>query len=200
MNVTYLWDKNWVYIGYRPLQPRPDTEGEFLGPPINGCLDAPPEIPENFVAVRVEDKWVLKTNFVGKTYYTSTSDSVKVTEIGESIPDGASWDAPPSPYHTLVNGNWVLKSEDAARQKEDERIAAIPASITMSQFRQQLLKIGKLSTVKQSMDKASEEVQIKWEFDTEVQFRSSLSTYAKDICNAANLDWDNFFTNAGLIK
>lgn len=90
-----------------------------VGIPANSCIDAPGEGKTGFAICRTEDlsSWEYITDHRGETVYsTETMQQVEVTELGE-YPEGATPNAPASPYDKWDGEKWVTDS--AAKYEGD---------------------------------------------------------------------------------
>ena len=87
--------------------------------PANSCIDAPGEGKTGFAICRTEDlsSWEYITDHRGETVYsTETMQQVEVTALGE-YPEGATPNAPASPYDKWDGEKWVTDS--AAKHQGD---------------------------------------------------------------------------------
>lgn len=106
------------------------------------------------------------------------------------------------------NGAWVVKDVsgwrdliageiDLATAEYDRLIkeSAVPASITMRQARLVLNTVGLLSTVESSIASMPKEVQIEWEYASEVQRNSPTITTLQDALGLSDAEVDQMFVD-----
>ncbi|EDO3005540.1 tail fiber assembly protein [Escherichia coli] len=110
-----------------------------VGIPANSCVEAPGESKTGFAICRTADlsSWEYITDHRGQTVYsTETMQQVEVTALGD-YPEGATPNAPASPYDKWDGEKWVMDS--AAKHEGDIADA--------EQYRQALLdQVDKLTS------------------------------------------------------
>lgn len=117
MQIFHYHPETGEFLGQSAALPDPLEEGRFLVPAY--ATDAPPpESGQNKVAVFDGQSWVLKPDFRGTVYWLSHGDKHTITEIGETVPEGAFLEepAPPAPTPAQI--------ADEARAQRDALLAA----------------------------------------------------------------------------
>ena len=119
--------------------------------PANSCIDAPGEGKTGFAICRTEDlsSWEYITDHRGETVYsTETMQPVEVTALGE-YPEGATPNAPASPYDKWDGEKWVTDSAakhqgDIADAEQHRQALLVNADDLTSDWRVELM-LGDIS-------------------------------------------------------
>lgn len=119
--------------------------------PANSCIDAPGEGKTSFAICRTEDlsSWEYITDHRGETVYsTETMQQVEVTALGE-YPEGATPNAPASPYDKWDGEKWVTDSAakhqgDIADAEQHRQALLVNADDLTSDWRVELM-LGDIS-------------------------------------------------------
>ncbi|EGQ5322518.1 tail fiber assembly protein [Enterobacter asburiae] len=119
--------------------------------PANSCIDAPGEGKTGFAICRTEDlsSWEYITDHRGETVYsTETMQQVEVTALGE-YPEGATPNAPASPYDKWDGEKWVTDSAakhqgDIADAEQHRQALLVNADDLTSDWRVELM-LGDIS-------------------------------------------------------
>lgn len=122
-----------------------------VGIPANSCIDAPGEGKTGFAICRTEDlsSWEYITDHRGETVYsTETMQQVEVTALGE-YPEGATPNAPASPYDKWDGEKWVTDSAakhqgDIADAEQHRQALLVNADDLTSDWRVELM-LGDIS-------------------------------------------------------
>jgi hypothetical protein len=87
----------------------PRVKGEYLIPAYATTI-APLEAGDNETAIYNNGEWSVVADCRGQTYWTDYQTGVEITELGVTLPVGASWEQPEKPAEVMA---------------EEERIARI---------------------------------------------------------------------------
>ncbi|WP_150526822.1 hypothetical protein [Roseibium sediminis] len=150
-----------VYWGADLVQRVITTLGEEI--PEGHTTIKPPVQRENEAIELVNGEWVLRPDYRGTIYWTSSDEYAVMNELGH-LPEGATTTAPPSPEYTLENGQWVPPTAERKR-------AFMPA-LSARQFRIALLLNGTPASavetiISQIPDPTQRAVaEVEWEYAT----------------------------------
>jgi hypothetical protein len=151
----YHYDAQGIYAGQSQARESPREPGKYLIP-FGATPVAPPEVGEHQAAVYAYDldDWHLVADWRGTDYWDADGVQHTITEVGETVPEGASLTEPPPPPPPL------------------------PTVVTMRQARLALLGAGLLSQVNAAVagmpGDAGEAARIEWEFAGTVERNSAL--------------------------
>lgn len=148
MDIFHYHPDTGEYLGVSEALPDPLEEGRFLVPAFATDIE-PPAASEHEVSVFEDGAWSVKPDYRGTEYWLSHDERHVITEIGETVPDGASLTRPdPEPAPPVV-----------------------PSAVTRRQGRLALLEVGKLDDVEAAIEAITDPVQrraalIEYEADT----------------------------------
>ena len=114
MKYVYNYDKNTgEFLNATPAQLDP-AETELQGKdvfllPANATFIEPPIAVDGKIQVFKKEKWSMKTDMRGTTYFTKNGDRVIINKLGKRIPQGCAKNAPPDHLKRpkLVNSVWT---------------------------------------------------------------------------------------------
>lgn len=96
MQIFHYHPETGEFLGQSAAMPDPLEEGRFLVP-AHATDTQPPEVGQNEVAVFDGQSWVLKPDFRGTEYWLPHGEKHTITEIGETVPEGAFLEEPEAP-------------------------------------------------------------------------------------------------------
>ncbi|MBW8034229.1 MAG: tail fiber assembly protein [Planctomycetes bacterium] len=106
MNLYSYSKINNEFLGVLQAREDPKTPGRFLHP-ANTTEVEPPGFGVNEIPVFVSGAWIVKPDYRGVIYNTTTLEPQALEDIGE-IPAGFTDIEPPSQFHTWDATEWVL--------------------------------------------------------------------------------------------
>lgn len=96
MDIYHYHPETGEFLGQSVAIPDPLDKGNFLIP-ANSTEKQPPEPGQNEVAVFDGQLWALKSDFRGTVFWLGHGDKHTISEIGETVPEGAFLEEPEAP-------------------------------------------------------------------------------------------------------
>lgn len=110
------------YIGDSVADPDPMDDGNWLIP-AHAYLDAPPAPEKNKAPVRVGDEWAVVDDHRGTVYYLDGPQRYVIDDLGVTVPEGATSEAPPPTAAELTSA--ALANRDSLLFTAGLRIAPL---------------------------------------------------------------------------
>ena len=115
MQIHHYHPATLEYVGTSTADPDPLDTGKWLVP-RHATTVQPPTAGQNQAAIWTENAWEVQPDFRGNVYYDNEHrDGLKISEVGPA-PEGMVLVAPPSTFHYLEGGVWVLNEEEELAQ------------------------------------------------------------------------------------
>lgn len=146
-------------VSSQPATPQP-LEGGYISFDHTFLSEfAVPAPPPQMTVVYRDGKVTNVPDCRGVRYYTANDGGVEITDLGVSLPEDSTTDTPPTQYHALVKGAWVLTAAGKAKQLADAIAAAQAASSAQAeQFREQFASAPALRVIGWSQKTAALQV------------------------------------------
>ncbi|NJB67207.1 hypothetical protein GGQ74_000847 [Desulfobaculum xiamenense] len=139
-----------VYLGQGEADESPLEPGVYLIP-AHATEAAPPVCAEDEIARWSGEAWTVVPDLRGAAYWTSPRERHEITDIGDTIPEGATIAPPPSEYHAWDGMQWVEDAEARGAQlaatiraERDRRMREVydPAAMQLLRHRRAVVASG----------------------------------------------------------